>query len=532
MAVDTVLRGGRIVDGTGAPWFRGAVAIDDGTIAGVYRTRGAIPDAETVVDVDGDVICPGFIDTHSHSDLVAFEDGPLAAKVRQGITTEVLGQDGFSMAPLSREGGAETLRRHLSALAGDVDREWTWQRLPEYFEALESSGIGPNLVTLVGHGTVRFDVMGMDDREPTAAELDEMCSLVDDALEAGAVGLSTGLIYTPCNYADTEELAALAERLEPYGRPFVAHVRSEGRWLWDALDEFIDIGADVDVPLHLSHFKVAGAEQHGKANRAIEALEIARERGVDITAEQYPYTASSTMLSATLPPWLFAEGPETAIEHLRDEDTRERIRKEIAEWRIDGWENPGALAGWENVVVTNVNTDANEALEGKTIEEIAAQRDTDPVGAVCDLLVEEELGVSMLFYQLAERDVQEILTYERVAVATDGLFGGTPHPRVYGTYPRVLGHYVREENLLSLEAAVRKMTSLPARILGLDAKGLLRSGMDADLVVFDPKIVESRATYETPRQHPRGIDHVLVNGEFAVRNGETTGKTPGKAVRA
>jgi N-acyl-D-amino-acid deacylase len=538
VTADLRLVNARVVDGTGAPWFRGSVTVADGEISRVDRGRdgdgdaGADADVAETVDVDGAVVCPGFVDTHSHSDIELFEDPTLAPKLRQGVTTEVLGQDGFSMAPMYREGGAEEWAKQLGALAGRTDREWTWGSTADYLDAVEESGVAPNVAMLVGHGTVRFDVLGMADRAPEPDELEEMADLVTEALEEGAVGLSTGLIYTPCTYADTDEVRALAARLEPYGRPFVAHVRSEGRWLWEALDEFVDVGAETGVPLHLSHFKMGGREQQGKAGRAIGAVEVARERGVDFTVEQYPYTAGSTMLSAVLPPWVHADGPEGTLRHLRDDDARERIRRDIEEWRIDGWENIGGLAGWENVVVASVASEANDDLEGETVAAVAADRGTAPVDAVCDLLVEEELGVSMTIHMMDEGDVREILGSERVCVATDGLFGGKPHPRVYGTYPRILGHYVREENLLTLEEAVRKMTSLPARAMGLDRKGVVRPGMDADLVAFDPAVVESRATFDTPRRHPKGVDHVVVNGEFVVRDGETTGATPGVAVRA
>ena len=538
---DLLLENARIVDGTGAPWFRGNVVVVNGRIVDVVRgdgTRGNAGeeqrldvDAAGCLDVDGQVVCPGFVDTHSHSDLELFADPTLAPKVRQGITTEILGQDGFSFAPMFRDGGAEEWAQHLSGLAGDVDVEWTWDTVEDYLDAVDENGIAPNVATLVGHGTVRFNLLGMSDRDPTDAELDEMASLVDDALDAGAIGFSTGLVYSPQANASTEEVRRLAARLEPYGRPFVAHIRSEGRWIWDALDEFVDVGADEDIPLHLSHFKVGGPEQHGKVDRATALVEAARERGVDITAEQYPYTAGSTMLSAVLPPWVHADGPEGTLEQLTDDDSRERIRRDIEEWRIDGWENIGALTGWDQVVIANVETDENEHVEGMSVADVAAERQTDPVDAVCDLLVEEELGVSMTLHMLDEHDVQDILSYERVCVATDGLFGGKPHPRVYGTYPKILGHYVREKNLLTLEEAVRKMTSLPARAMGLDRKGVVRPGMDADLVVFDPVTVESRATFENPRRHPKGIEHVLVNGEFVVRDGETTGNLPGRAVR-
>lgn len=531
MTYDLLLENARVVDGTGAPWFRGAVAVEDGEIAAVVRRRDPGIDAGETVDVDGQVVCPGFVDTHSHSDLELFEDETLAPKVRQGVTTEILGQDGFSMAPMYREGGAEEWQGQLAALAGSVDSEWTWGSVADYLDAVEENGVSPNVALLVGHGTVRFNVLGMASRVPDADELEEMADLVTEGLEDGAIGFSTGLIYTPCTYADTEEVQTLASRLGPYQRPFVAHVRSEGRWLWDALDEFVDIGADEGIPLHLSHFKVAGRQQHHRAGRAIDCIEAARDRGVDFTVEQYPYTAGSTMLSAVLPPWVHADGPEGTLEHLRDDDARERIRRDIEQWRVDGWENIGALAGWENVVVAGVQTGANEHVEGQTIDAVATARGEHPIDAVCDLLVEEELGVSMTIHMMDEGDVREILSYERVCIGSDGLFGGKPHPRVYGTYPRILGTYVREENLLTLEEAVRKMTSLPARAMGLDRKGVVRPDMDADLVVFDPGVVESRSTYETPREHPVGIDHVVVDGEFVVRDGATTGATPGVAVR-
>lgn len=532
MSLDVLLRNGRVVDGTGAPWFRGAVGIRDGRIATVRRDDGArLENAEEEVDLAGRVVCPGFVDTHSHSDLRLFSEPTLEPKIRQGITTEVLGQDGFSMAPMHREGGPVEWEDHLSGLDGRLDREWTWETTTEYFDAIEATGIGPNLTMLVGYGTVRFNVLGMSDRAPTGDELDRMGDLIEESLEAGAVGLSTGLVYTPQTNAETDEVRALAERLAPYGRPFVAHIRSERADLWTALDEFVDIGAETGAPLHLSHFKLGGPPQYGKADRATAKLEAARARGVDITADQYPYAAGSTTLSYVLPPWVHAEGPDQALSHLQEPDARERIRRDIEDNRIDGWENPGGYSGFDKVVVTSVPSEANTDLEGMSVAEIGAERGVDPITAALDLLAEENLEVSIVNHFLSEGDVRAIMQYERTGIATDGLFGGKPHPRVYGTYPRVLGTYVREENLFSLEEAVRKMTSLPARAMGLQSKGVLRPGMDADLVVFDPLTIGSPATYEDPHQFPTGLPHVLVDGTFVVRDGETTGETPGSVVR-
>jgi N-acyl-D-amino-acid deacylase len=532
MSLDLLLENARIVDGTGSPWFQGVVGIADGVIECVTRRRAHGLGADAVIDADQNVVAPGFIDTHSHSDLELFDDPTLAPKIRQGITTEVLGQDGFSMGPVSGETAQQAWQRQISSLDGSLDRAWDWETLNEYLEAVEDAGIAPNVASLVGHGAVRFEVMGMDDRPPTDAELDEMGELVTEALETGAIGFSTGLIYTPISYAETAEVAALAERLRPYSRPFVAHIRSEGRWIWDALDEFIDIGAAVDVPLHLSHFKVAGTKQHGTAARALKFLDAARARGVDITAEQYPYDAGSTRLSAVLPPWAHAGGDDEIRARLADPDVKERLRSAIEEWEIDGWENTAGLCGWENVYITSV-ADADAArFEGMSIAEIAATRDERPIDTVCYLLLVADFQVTMRTQMMAEPDVRTLMADPRVNICTDGLFGGKPHPRVYGTYPRVLETYVRAENHLRLEEAVRKMTALPARAMGLQSKGLIRPGMDADIVVFDPSAVGTTATYDSPRHYPTGISDVIVNGTLVVRNETVTGERPGEVLRA
>lgn len=530
MTTDRIIENARIVDGTGAPWFRGAVLIRDGQIDRVVRSKDNDISADERLNVDGAVLTPGFIDTHSHSDLELFADPTLAPKTRQGITTEILGQDGFSMAPMYRKGGSDEWRQHLKGLAGNVDVEWTWESIEEYLATVEEQGVAPNVATLVGHGTVRYNVLGMEDRAPTDRELMDMAELVTEGLEQGAIGFSTGLVYSPQVNASTYETQTLAGRLAPFQRPFVAHIRSEGRWIWEALDEFVDIGAEEGIPLHLSHYKVSGSAQIGKAGRANQLIETARERGIDFTAEQYPYTAGNTLLSAVLPPWVHADGPDETLERISDEETRERIRRDTEEWRIDGWENQGARTGWDNIVVTNIDNPKWTDYQGSSVASVASDRQSHPVDVVCDLLIAEDLDVAMLLHAMDEPDVREIMANERVCIATDGLFGTAPHPRTYGTYARVLGKYVREEGVLTLEEAVRKMTSLPARAMGLERKGLIRPGMDADLVVFRPETVSDRGTYDAPRQHPTGITHVLVNGEFIVRSGSTTENTPGEVI--
>lgn len=519
---DIVFRNARIIDGTGAPWYRGSVGVADGKIQTITRERNPELRTNNETNCTGKVMTPGFIDTHSHSDLEVLIDSALTPKLSQGITTEILGQDGFSFAPMHRENGPTVWQDHLAGLAGRPDIDWSWESTKEYFDAIESNGTAINLGMHVGHGTVRFNVMGMDERVPTADELEEMQDLVTESLDHGALGFSTGLVYTPQLNAATDEVRALASVLAGYQRPFVAHIRNERERIWDALDEFVDIGDSEGIPLHLSHFKVAGKPQHGKAHRAIQLLETARDRAVDITAEQYPYPAGNTMLSSRLPSWVFTGDHSETRERLSDPTVRERIKQEYAVGGPD----------WPGLTVTNLTSEEHASVEGERIATIAKNRDQDPVDVVCDILIDENFEASIISHSMDERDVRTIMACELVCIATDGLLGGKPHPRTYGTYPRVLGKYVREENHLSLPEAVRKMTSLPARAMGLSQKGIIRPGLDADLVVFDPATIENRATFEAPTQHPVGINHVVVNGQFAIRDGEITENRPGNVLRA
>lgn len=526
MGLNTLLTNSRVIDGTGAPWFHGAIGIRDGTIRTVTSEPEPDTTAGTIVDLDDLAVAPGFIDAHSHTDLEPFLDPTLEPKVSQGVTTEVVGQDGLSLAPIAPEKGQQW-QRYLSAVIGSIDKStWSWRTTEEYLDAIDSTEPAVNVTTLVGHGTVRYEVMGMTDETATTGELEEMEELVAQALEAGAVGFSTGLEYSPHRHADTEEVRRLAAKLAPSGRPFVAHIRSYSRDMWTALDEFVNIGASERIPVHLSHFKLS-APKTGLHDRALELAHAARDRGIDFTADLYPYVPGNTMLLALLPSWVHVGGPEEILARIQEE--RDRIKRSMAandgSWNID--------AG--RLLVSHVGSEQNEGYLGKTLADIAVEAEVHPVDLICDILLEEDLEAAVVALNNAEQaedDIRTIIVDELVALGSDGIFGKHPHPRLYGTYPKMLGTYVRDLNLLSLEEAVRKMTSLPARIYNLEHKGVLRPGMDADLVVFDPLNVGSTATFDDPNQIPTGITDVIVDGEFVVRKGDLTGKRPGAAIRA
>ncbi|WP_232833907.1 amidohydrolase family protein [Saliphagus sp. LR7] len=520
-----LLKDARIVDGTGAPWYRGAVSVVDGQVENVVRGADRNSSVTDVYDLNGAVLCPGFIDLHSHADLEVLRDPSLEPKIRQGVTTEIVGQDGFSYSPMHAADGPKELELYLRGLSGRFNRDWPGMEIDEYLEAIESADPAPNVATLVGHGTVRYNVMGWEPRTATESELREMSDLVAESLKRGAVGFSTGLEYSPHRHATTREVQTLAAELSPHGLPFVAHIRSYSDHMWDALDEFIDIGAEEGVPVHLSHFKL-GATKRGKSDKALHLVTAARERGVDFTADLYPYVPGSSMLLALVPTWAHAEGPERLLEHLEDDDARKQMKRELAEdggsWDID----------WDQVRISNVGSTSNEYVLGRTLHEIAAEQQKDPIDTMCDLLVEDDLEVTVVLGSIngSDKDICRVLSSELVGIGTDGIFGDRPHPRVNGTYPRILGEYVRERSLFSLEEAIRKMTSLPARIMGFERKGLIRPGMDADIVVFQPNQVGSDATVNQPNRFPDGIEHVLVDGQFVVRDGEITENRPGKAL--
>ena len=522
MDVSILLQNGTIVDGSGQPAFTGSVAIDGGRIVAV----GACEEigAERILDVSGLVVAPGFIDSHSHSGLKIFEEPYAEAKTRQGITTEIFGQDGICLAPLPLSYVA-TWRKNLAGLDGESEAiDWRYETTAGYLARLEKAGIGPNAGYLAPHGNLRMEAMGLEQRLASAAELARMTEILRREMEAGALGLSTGLIYIPCAYADTAELVALNRVVAEYDGVFVVHQRSEADDILASMEEIFRVGRETGVKLHFSHFKVCGKKNWDKVDAALELLDRAREEGLRVSFDQYPYVAGSTMLGVILPPWAHDGGTERLLERLADPGQRRRMVYDI-EHGLPGWDNFVEFAGLDQIFVTNVRTAANRDLVGKTLVEIGRMRGKSPYDAVFDLLREEENAVGMVDFYGKEEHIVRFLLRPEQNVCTDGLLGGTPHPRVFGAFPRVLGKYVREERVLGLEAAVRKMSGKTAEVFGLTDRGRLAPGCWADLVVFDPQTVVDRGTFIDPVQYPLGIRHVLVNGEPVLEEGQLLKRT-------
>lgn len=519
-----VLKGGQLLDGTGADRFSSDLAIEGDRIAAIGEGLAGLHE----VDCSGLFLAPGFLDTHTHSDLMLLADPEMALKTRQGVTLDIVGQDGVSLAPIHPE-QRESHKHQLTAWAGFPDVAWSWTNVSGYLDALDRAKPAIDAAYLVPHGNVRSQVMGQDNRLATASERRAMQDMVRTAFEEGAIGLSTGLIYQPCSYADTDELKALCEVAGAYGRPLVIHLRSESNRLLEALDEVFQIGAATGAPLHLSHFKIAGPPHWGFLPHVLERVERAREKGVRVTADQYPYVAGSTTLGTVLPPWCLSGGADAAVERLHDPEIRTRIRRE---WADDGpcdWENIYRWIGPEGIVIADIASGRHPEWIGKSLREAASL--ADPCTFTMDLLQDERMGVTMVCFSQSEQVVQALMSQPWINVCSDGLVGGKPHPRAYGSFARVLGRYVRDLGLISWEEAVRKMTLQAAQSFGLDGHGQLVEGALASMVAFDPATVQDTATFEEPRQFPHGIPHLWVRGVPVVEDHLGTGHRPGRAIR-
>jgi N-acyl-D-amino-acid deacylase len=525
--LDLVLKNGTVVDGSGSPGFQADVGVSADLIAGV----GTGLSGATELDCSGHVVCPGFIDAHSHSDVKVLADPVLPMKARQGITLEVFGQDGISVAPVLAEERA-AWKQKLAGLLGDFGVTWDWSSVDEYLGRLAAAAPAQDVAYLVPHGAIRQAVMGGDDRRAGESELLGMQELLRRSIAEGGCGMSTGLIYPPCCYADTAELIRLGRVLQEAGRPLVVHMRSESDRVLEAVGEMIRVAEMSGCAVQISHLKIAGRQNWGRAEEVVRLVEAARERGLAITADQYPYMAGSTLLGAILPPWAHDGGIEATLARLRDPKTRERMRGMMADPAPADWDNFWKWSGPEGILVADIPSGRHGDWLGRTLAQVATAQGKDPFEAAFDLLLEERLGVAMVSFSQDESVVERFLRLPWASVCTDGLLGGRPHPRAYGTYPRILGRYVRERRVLSLEEAVRKMTSQAASVFGFRGVGLVREGLRANLVVFDPATIEDRATFEDPLQFPVGLRDVLVGGVAVVRAGETTGLRGGRVWRS
>ncbi len=522
--MDLAFRDVDVIDGTGRPAFRADVGVAGDRIAAVAARRTLA--AERVIDGDGLALAPGFIDMHAHSDVQVLAEPDHTAKVAQGVTLEVCGQDGLSYAPVD-DAALTALRRQLAGWNGDPPGfDWSWRSVGEYLDRLDE-GIALNAAYLVPQGTLRILAVGHDDRPATAAELGAMRDALRRALDEGALGLSSGLTYTPGMYASTDELVALCETVAQASGYYCPHHRSYGAGALAAYAEMVDVARRSGCPLHLAHATLNFPVNKGRAAQLIAMLDTALDRGLDITLDTYPYLAGATYLSALLPSWAAAGGVDATLDRLRDPAARERIRTEIERTGSDGAH--GVPVDWETVEISGAR---NPDLVGRTIFESARRAGTAPCELYLDTLLDEELATACLLHVGHEDNVRAIMVHRAHTAGSDGiLVGAKPHPRAYGTFPRYLRRYVRELGLLTLEDAVAHMTGRPARRLGLRERGTIAEGNFADLVAFDPATVRDTATYDNPRRTPEGIPYVLVNGVPVIAGGRRTGARPGHAIR-
>jgi N-acyl-D-aspartate/D-glutamate deacylase len=530
--IDLLIRGGTIYDGSGRSPVVGDVAIRGDRIAAVGDVDRVDP--LHVIDADGQAVAPGFINMMSWSSESLIEDGRSQSDIRQGVTLEVMGE-GWSMGPLTEEMKAELERRGAGNPLVEYDVGWT--TLGQYLGWLERRGVSPNVASFVGASTVRIHAMGYDARPATEAELGRMRALVREAMVEGALGVASALIYPPATSSTREELVALAAVAAEHHGMYASHIRSEGAMLLQAIDELIEIARLANVRAEIYHLKASGESNWPKMDRAITMVEAARESGHEVTADVYPYTFSGTGLGACIPPWAHEGGFDALLDRLRDPQPRARILEGMRS-SSGGWENPLLETEPDSIVVAGFRQDALRDLTGMTLAEVASRRGTTPEEAVLDLLVEDDNDVGALYFAMSEDNVRKVLSLPWVSFCSDeesqapeGIFlKADPHPRAYGAFARVLGSYVRDERILPLEEAIRRMTSLPADNLRLDGRGKLREGAYADVVVFDPTEVRDHATPDTPHRYSTGVTHVLVNGTPVISEGDHTGATPGRFV--
>ncbi|MBN1137784.1 MAG: D-aminoacylase [Anaerolineae bacterium] len=531
MSYDLIIRNGTVYDGSGAPPYTGDVAIQGDTIAAtgpLGRVRG-----RTEIDASGLAVAPGFINMLSWAGVSLLEDGRSQSDIRQGVTLEVMGE-GWSMGPLN-----EAMKREMIERQGDIRYDVAWTTLSEYLDHLVARGVSTNVASFVGATTVRIHALGYDDRHATPAELDRMRALVRQAMEEGAVGVASALIYAPACYAPPEELVTLAACAAEYGGLYISHIRNEGRRILEALDELIAVAAQARIPVEIYHLKVSGRDNWDKLDAVVAKVEAARGAGRRITADMYTYPASSTGLDAAMPPWVQEGGHRAWIERLKDPAIRERVVREIAAPSGE-WDSTLQAAGSaDNVLLIGFKSPALKPLTGKTLAQAAALRGKTPEETIVDLVIEDDSDIGCVYFTMSEDNIRRQIALPWVSFGSDaqsmsaeGLFlKSSTHPRAYGNFARLLGRYVRDEKVIPLQEAIRRLTSLPAANLKLERRGTLAPGYYADIVVFDPAAIQDQATFERPHQYATGVVHLLVNGVQVLHDGEHTGARPGRVVR-
>ena len=525
---DILIRGGTLFDGSGSPGVPGDILIADGRIAAIGQNL--LGRARKTIDAEGLAIAPGFIDIKTHSDFTLPINPKAESKVRQGVTTEIIGHCGFSVAP-ALPGKVELLKDYLSPSAPWLPfKEVTF---PDYLDTFPTTAVNAGM--LVGHNTLRLMVMGMANRAPSADEMAAMIALLEDALQAGALGMSSGLFTPPGSYAQPDEMIAFGHVLKRYNAGYFTHLRDESNHVLEALAEAIDVAQQCGVHVEIVHFKCSGTDNWGKAAQALQMIEAAKARGLDVDCDSYPYAAGSNPLKNILPAWVQAGGVEAMLDRLGQRETRERIRADIAR---DGLNNWGRIPSWDCVQIS-ISPNLPE-YQGRTIGALAKEQGRDPIDTLCQYLLDDKGATRVLVTSISEDDIADIVRSPTALIGSDGncvattgtVSQGMPHPRFYGTFPRIIDHYVRENTVLPLSAAIHKMTGATARALKLADRGLLREGFRADVAIFDPADFRDRATYQNPHQYPTGArTSVIVNGTLVVENATHTGALPGKVLR-
>lgn len=533
---DIVIKNGKIISGCGNPWYKADIGIIGDTISHIGNISEK--DANEIVDAEDLIVCPGFIDAHSHGDLRILGEPTASEKLMQGVTTEINGQCGIGIAPIKNE-DKENWRNYIYGIFGEYPEiHFNWNTLEQYLKEVEKKQPSINAGYLVTFGAARLMVMGFDSREPNDDEIKKIVQIIDESMKSGAFGMSLGMIYVPTVFATNRELIETCKIVAENNGVVGIHMRNEGNDLINSVQEVINLTKETGVSFQISHLKAGGKNNwHKSIDKVIKMIELAREEGFDITFDQYPYDSCSTMLRQVLPPWVLDGGNEKMKARISDKDIRVKVNRQInGESPVDGltskagWDNYANLGGWDGILITSVKSKNSQKCLGKTIKQLSDEMNKEPIDVVCDLLIKEDGAVGMAVYMMCEDDVKTILKHELGMVGTDGLYGGKPHPRLYGTFPKILGKYVRQENLISLTTAIRKITSYPAQRYGIRDRGMILQGMKADITIFDENKIIDNSTFNDPFHYPDGIKYVLVNGKIEVKNNKIVNKGNGNVL--